>query len=257
MTFSEQIVYGMFKPRKYKELIELTGRRSAAYVAVMMFILSLVGYIIPVASSIAGFGGFTKLFSEEMPKLEYKSDALVSERPFMLSINGVHIIINTEADEVGESRMRAEGAYVAIGARKLSLNISYGGEVGNYGRMPLSTILPENFTNDDLVNAVPYIYAYLVLGLVVSFMANFIKYAVIALILAGILKLLIRQLDLRLSFAELFMISFYGESLAFVISNFNSALGLIPGFIVSGVGIFITVHMITAAIASFKADEQN
>ncbi len=257
MTFSEQIVYGMFRPHRYKELIELPSRRSAGYVAVMMLILCLVGYIIPVSSSIAGFGGFTRLFSQEMPKLEYSSGALNAQRPFMLSINGVHIVINTEADEVSESRMRDDGAYIAIGAKKLTLNISYGGEISSYGRMSLSSILPENFTNDDLVNAVPYIYAYLVLGLIVSLMSYVLKYSVIALLLAAVLRLLVRQLDLRISYAKLFMVSFYGQSLGFIISNFNSALGLLPSFIVSGIGIFITIHMITTAIAFMKGGEEN
>ncbi len=255
MTLSEQIVYGMAKPKKYKELIELPAGRSAGYVAVMMLILCLVGYIVPVASSIAGFGGFTKLFRENMPRLEYKSDTLTSTGPFMLSIKGVHIIINTEEEEVNESRMRAEGAYIAIGAKKLTLNISYGGKVDSYGKMSLNTLLPDGFTNEDLVNAVPYIYAYLVLGLIITLLSYFIKYAFFAIILSLILRALVRQLDLNMSFGQLFMISFYGQSLSFIITNFNAALGLIPGFIVSAVGIFITVHMITSAVASLKKTE--
>ena len=245
----------MVKPKKYKELIELPASRSAGYVAVMMLILCLVGFIVPVASSIAGFGGFTKLFTENMPKLEYKSDTLSSTGPFMLSIKGVHIIINTEDDEVNESRMRAEGAYIAIGAKRLTLNMSYGGKVDSYGKMSLKSVLPDGFTNDDLVSAIPYIYAYLVLGLIVSLLSYFIKYAFFALILSAILRALTRQLDLTVTFGQLFMISFYGQSLSFVLSNFNAALGLIPGFIVSAVGIFITVHMITSAVASLKVSE--
>ena len=212
MTLSEQIVYGMVKPTKYKELIGLPTRRSVGYVAVMMLILCLVGYIVPVSSSIAGFGGFTKLFTEEMPKLEYNSDTLKSTGPFMMSINGVHILINTEAEEVEESRMRAEGVYIAIGAKKLCLNLSYGGKVDSYGKMSLKSLLPEGFNNDTLVDAIPYIYAYLVLGLIVSAMSYFIKYAFFALILSVALKLLVRQLDLELSFGKLFMISFYGST---------------------------------------------
>ena len=42
MTFSEQIVYGWFKPSKYKDMIELPRRRFVAYVIVMMLVLSIV-----------------------------------------------------------------------------------------------------------------------------------------------------------------------------------------------------------------------
>ena len=50
MTFSEQIVYGWFKPSKYKDMIELPRRRFAAYVIVMMLVLAIVSYVVPTAS---------------------------------------------------------------------------------------------------------------------------------------------------------------------------------------------------------------
>lgn len=65
MTFSEQIVYGWFKPSKYKDMIELPRRRFVAYVIVMMLVLSIVSYVVPTASIIFGFGGFEKLFHTE------------------------------------------------------------------------------------------------------------------------------------------------------------------------------------------------
>ena len=54
MTFSEQIVYGWFKPSKYKDMIELPRRRFVAYVIVMMLVLSIVSYVVPTASIIFG-----------------------------------------------------------------------------------------------------------------------------------------------------------------------------------------------------------
>ena len=44
MTFSEQIVYGWFKPSKYKDMIELPRRRFVAYVIAMMLVLAIVSY---------------------------------------------------------------------------------------------------------------------------------------------------------------------------------------------------------------------
>lgn len=52
MTFSEQIVYGWFKPSKYKDMIELPRRRFVVYVIVMMLVLSIVSYVVPTASII-------------------------------------------------------------------------------------------------------------------------------------------------------------------------------------------------------------
>lgn len=54
MTFSEQIVYGWFKPSKYKDMIELPRRRFVAYVIAMMLVLAIVSYVVPTASIISG-----------------------------------------------------------------------------------------------------------------------------------------------------------------------------------------------------------
>lgn len=73
MTFSEQIVYGWFKPSKYKDMIELPRRRFVAYVIVMMLVLSIVSYVVPTASIIFGFGGFEKLFTQSLGEVVAES----------------------------------------------------------------------------------------------------------------------------------------------------------------------------------------
>ena len=76
MTFSEQIVYGWFKPSKYKDMIELPRRRFVVYVIVMMLVLAIVSYVVPTASIISGFGGFEKLFTQSLGEVNYTDDTL-------------------------------------------------------------------------------------------------------------------------------------------------------------------------------------
>ena len=73
MTFSEQIVYGWFKPSKYKDMIELPRRRFVAYVIAMMLVLAIVSYVVPTASIISGFGGFEKLFTQSLGEVNIRT----------------------------------------------------------------------------------------------------------------------------------------------------------------------------------------
>ncbi len=41
-----------------------------------------------------------------------------------------------------------------------------------------------------------------------------------------------------------------------ILSNFNQAIGLLPTLLVSIVGIFVTVHMITVSVALMKNERE-
>lgn len=41
-----------------------------------------------------------------------------------------------------------------------------------------------------------------------------------------------------------------------ILSNFNQAIAFLPGLLVSVVGIFVTVHMITVSVALIKDERE-
>ena len=92
MTFSEQIVYGWFKPSKYKDMIELPRRRFVVYVIVMMLVLAIVSYVVPTASIIFGFGGFEKLFTQSLGEVNYTDDTLSVSNNFDMHIILIMVI---------------------------------------------------------------------------------------------------------------------------------------------------------------------
>ncbi len=256
MTFSEQIVYGMFRPGKYKELLDLKKGRSVAYVIVMMLVLGIVGFLIPVSATVAGFGGFTELFEKKMAPITYEEGTMSIERPFSLNLGTVKVVINTEKDHVTEERVKAPGAYVAFGAKYVNLYISAGGKVDDFGGYKLTDIFPPRLDNQTLVRAVPYIYVYLAVGFLFSCVGYFIKYAIVALIFSIAVNGINKQLALGLTFGQVFMLCFYGQTAAMILSNFNTALGLLPSMIVSVVGIFISVHMMTTSLVMMRHDRE-
>ncbi len=252
MTFSEQLVNACVKPKNYRELLDLKRGRHVAYVLVILLVLGVIGFAIPIAAVISGFGGFEKLFNESMGNVSVQGGEMQIERPFFINIRGLKIVINTEDDAVSDDRLSTEGAYIAIGKKTVRLAISGSGKVNDYATYDVSTFFPDGFNNQTLVNVIPKIYVVLVLSVLAGCFGYFVKYAFLSLVFSITVNSLNKHLELGLNFGQVFMLCFYGQSLGILISNFNSAMNFLPQMIVSLVCIFISIHMITTAVVSLK-----
>lgn len=245
MTFSEQIVYAMFKAPKYKEIVQLKTRRFVLFAAVISLVLSLVTFAIPAGAMIAGMGGFENLFINQISDMNYSNGELSIKKPFELNLNLTHVLIDTEDDMVSKEKLDSDGVYFAVGAKKIRMCYVIEHEVVDYQIRDLSEVLVDGFNNEVLCRLIPYIYVYLVVYFVFNAIGFFIKYAIVALVYSICMNSVNRSLDIGLSYGQVFQICFYGQTLGMILVNFNAALGLLPELLVSMVGIFYSVHMIT------------
>ncbi len=256
MTFSEQIWYGLFKPSKYKELIELRARRSVLYVAVICLVLGLVTFVVPIAAIIVGFGGMEKLFTETMAPVSYDGESLTIERPFKMDADNTIFIIDSTYYTVPDEELKMDATYIAVGSKNMRVATVLGGEVWMDSVVPLEQVLAPGFTNESLVEIIPAIYVSLVLCYLLNSLMFFLKYGLYALILSIALNSMSKQLELGLSYGKVFMICFYGMSLGMLLTNFNIAMNLISPMLVSMVTIFVSIHFMTTAMVLMRKDNQ-
>lgn len=256
MTFSEQIIYAMFKPSKYKEMVELKARRSVLFVIVLMLVLGIVGYAVPTGALIAGFGGFESLFTEKISDFEFSDGELSIEKSFEMTFDYTNILIDDSVETITDEMLHRDGAYFAIGSKTLRMAYVFGNQIQDYKTIELQLLLPNGFNNQSLVELIPALHVGLVIGFFMICIGYFIKYAIFSLVLSICINSMNKHLELGLSYGKVFMICFYGQTLAIIASNFNAALGLLPVTIVSMVGIFVSIHMITTAVMSFQRDKE-
>lgn len=254
MTFSEQIWYGLFKPSKYKELIELKKGRSVLFVVVIMLVLGLVTFAVPTAAVITGFGGMNKLFTETMAPITYDGEKLTIEEPFELVANGVIFKIDTSSYTVTDKQLKVDGVYVALGSKNMRVVTVIGGTIWMDEITPLKEVLGEGFNNESLVSLIPAIYVSLFISYIMMGVTFFLKYGLYALILTIVFNSMNKQLELGLSYGQVYMVCFYGMSLGMLITNFNAAMGLISTTLVSMVTVFVSVHFMTTAMVSMRKD---
>lgn len=256
MTFSEQIWYGLFKPSKYKELIELRARRSVLFVTVVVLVLGLVTYVMPTVAIIAGVGGLDKLFSETMAPITYDGENFTIEEPFKMAADGTIILLDSTYYTVPDKELNLDATYIAVGSKNLRLATVIGGEIWMDSIVPLEQVINPGFSNESLVGLIPAIYVSLFLCYLIMSLLFFLKYGFYALILSILYNSMNKQLELGLSYGQVYMICFYGMSLGMLITNFNIAMGLISPMLVSMVTVFVSIHFMTNAMVSMRKDNQ-
>ena len=256
MSFSEQIWYGLFKPSKYKELIELRARRSVLYVLVIVLVLGLATYAVPTAAVIAGFGGMEKLFTKTMAPMSYDGESLSIEKPFKMALDGTIVIIDSTYYTVPDQDLKLDGTYLTVGSKNMRMVTIFGGEVWMDYVIPLDQILAPGFSNESLVGLIPALYVSLFLCFLFMSLLFFLKYGLYALILTIMFRSMNKQLNLGLSYGQVYMICFYGMSLGMLITNFNAAIGLLSPFLVSMVTVFVSIHFMTTAMTLMRKDNQ-
>lgn len=256
MTFSEQIVYGCFRPAKYKEMLELPRKRFVLYVIVMMLVLGIVGFVLPTASVISRFGGFEQLFETSLGEVRFQNERLSVANQYNFQINYANLLIDTTQETVANESLTKQGMFIAVGSKTVRVSAVVGSKVTDYGVYYLSDYLMDGFSNESLLAMIPSIYMALFFSLLGVMISYFIKYAVVALVFSILVNGMNKQFHLGLSFGQVFVLCFYGQSFAMILSNFNAFVSFLPSMLVSIIGIFVTVHMITMSVALMKNEKE-
>lgn len=256
MTFSEQIVYAMFKPAKYKEIINLKKRRAVLFIVVLMLVLGLVRFVIPTASLITGFGGFETLFTKRIAPLEFSQGKLDIEKPFVMNFQGAIVLIDTSVETITDDMLERNGIYFAIGSKDMRVVVVADKPIYELAPISLNEILPEGFDNDMMVEIIPGIYLYMVIYLLILCVGFFIKYGFFALVLSITANGMNKMMEIGLSYGQVFMICFYSQTFGIILSNFATALIGVSSMFVSLIGVFVAIHMISASMLHIKGINQ-
>lgn len=256
MTFSEQIYYALFKPSKYKELVNLKTSRFVIFAIAISLVLGIVTTAVPAAAIISGFGGFETLFGKRIAPMKYEDGELSIEKPFELNIKGTYFVIDTEEDQVADDKLDSDGYYVAFGKKNLKLALVYDHKIYQEQAFPLGYYLPEGFNNQMLIQIIPVIYVGLFFGVLIKGVSFFVKYGFYALILSLLINSINKQFNLKLTSGQVFQLCFYGETLGMVVSNFNMAMNFLPYDIVNIIMIFVSINIIMSAVVLMNPKHQ-
>ena len=248
----EQLRISIMSPKQLIGLSQLKVSRFVKYVLIIGFLVIIMTYIVPTAATLAGFGGFHKLFEEKMPNFTVQNATLTAESRFSVNLGNYEILMDTEEDTVSQDKFLGKLVTVAIGKKRVQVVVSQSGLNEVAVDQPISYLFEDGFTRQNLVDAIPGFYIALGLVGLFSMAGVIVKYLIASLLYMILAWGLAKQSDLGLTKGNIFRLCFYAQTIGILLVNLNEALGfLIPSLIVSAVGIFISIRWVAKSLGPY------
>ena len=241
----EQMRISIVSPKQLIGLSFLKVSRFVRYVIFLSFLVVVMTDIVPMAATIAGFGGFNKLFKEKMTDFSVQDGVLTAKDTFSMTLGDYEIIMDTSEDAVSQEKFIGKFITIAIGKRRVQVVVTQSGMSEVAMDYSVSSYFADGFTREDLVSAIPGFYLGLGIIVLVSMLWIVGKYLLASLIYMLLSNVLVRQSGLSLTRGNVFRLCFYAQTIGILLVNLNQATGgYIPGIILTIVGIFITLRWI-------------
>lgn len=238
--FFEQFYVALMKHKEYKILTDLSKRQKVIYFLGITFLLTLIAYVVPMASFLTGLGGYEEFFGKKLPAFSVEKGELSIEEPLDFRLNGVHIIVDDSVDAYSQKDVDE--------AEELIMYFSRHNIVTNVSAIPLE--IQYGFWGDDkidnsyMVGLAPAFYGMAAFSVVFAWIAQMFAYSFLALLFAACSLGLNRMSGANLPFRRLFWIAIYAESV------FALASHLVVYFVSGG---FSFVIYLTSAMISIRA----
>ncbi len=248
----EQFRLSIVKPLKLIGLSELKVSRFIRYMLFLGFLVTFMTYAISTIATVVHFGGFSNLFNNRIPDFTVQNGKLNAKEPFTIGLGTYEIKVDTKAAEVPEDSLGTCPVTIAIGQEKVQIYLAQNGLHSIMMDAKVSEFFPEGFNRKQLIDAIPGFYLALILTGIVLMVGVMIKYTIASLIYMILVWPVAKHSGLFLTKGNVFRLCFYAQTVGILLVNVNTAFGeLLPGMIVSAVGIFISIRYAFKAFTPF------
>lgn len=203
------------KHRLYKTLLGLTWGQHAVYFIGITFLLTLISYVVPMASLLAGIGGYEAFFKDKLPAFSIVEGELSIETPLDFYLNQIHIVAGSDVEEYTKEDLESQEEYVLL--------FSKTNAVTNLSPMPMgfqySMLEPDRVDNQYMASLAPQFYGAVAGAGVVSWISQMISYAFLALLFAICGMGVNRLSGANLPFGRLYCIALYAETMFALLSH--------------------------------------
>ncbi|MDE5965613.1 MAG: DUF1189 domain-containing protein [Lachnospiraceae bacterium] len=213
--FFEQFYLALMKHRLYKKLLGLTRRQHAAYFMGITFLLTLISYVVPMASLLVGIGGYKAFFTDKLPAFLIAEGELSIETPLDFYLNQVHIVANADVKEYTKEDLASQEEYV--------LFFSKTNAVTNLSPLPMgfqySMLEADRVDNQYMASLAPRFYGTVAGAGLVAWISQMLSYAFLALLFAVCGMGANRLSGANLPFSRLYCIALYAETMFALLSH--------------------------------------
>ena len=248
----EQLRISITRPKQLVGLSLLKVSRFIRYALLLGLLVTIMTYIVPTAATIAGFGGFNKLFQEKMPDFKVENGEFKAQDTFSLSLGDYEIIVDTSENVVSTDKYLGKLLTIAIGKKRVQIAMSQNGITEVVIDQAVSSYFSDGFNKEMLVSAIPGFYIALGFIALITLIGVLLKYMAASLIYMILAWSLVKHSGLDLNKGNCFRLCFYAQTIGILAVNLNKALGyMIPSLIVSAAGIFLSLRWIAKSMEPY------
>lgn len=257
MNVLDQMLFAMFKPRRYKELTKLKTMNIVLYVAILVVLLSVVKYAIPTGAYIASRGGITHILDTVVPDFSLENGKLDVKETVEKEFSGSIIVVDTSVESFDEKSteeyLKDYTQCMLISKTNMVVNS------GIYSESKFSDLGNVNFDKDMLLQSVPMMYVYLFAAFIVCIVYTLFQFMVMGLLFSLFAMSFNAITDVRLSYGKILKLTLYSLTLPQIIMAITSVFG---GYVANMIALLIAMVLcmiiINIGILSHKLpDEAN
>ena len=259
MSMADCFTTAMFLPKEYGKLVRMKAGKTVAYFALLLFLCTVIQFVIPTAGAIAGMGGLKGFFLNHIPKFSLEGGELTYESKDEKTMEDMDLYwcIDTDVEAYKKEDVPTKWT-MAILISKTNMLIYNkmavgGGLVEEY---PFSLYKDVKLNNQMLADGAFGIYIGLGFVFLFLYVVEIIQYLLMGLFYAGMMYLFIRSLQVQYPFGNLYKIALFAGSIGILVASVTICLN-IPILMVAGdvFRVFVTVYIMNRVMIRKEKNE--
>lgn len=254
MNIFKEMLLSVYSFDSYSKFLKNKKGKVFGFGVVLVFIYFMVTIVFPFVKTQITTGGIAVVLEDNIPDFELSDGYLWVDDVMEYDANGVYIYVDTNPEyvfydaDIMEEYLYNYSQVMIVDSEKMI--IKNNGQVQGVYFSDLNW----EFSKEDLLGWVPFIYAFILAGMLITYlwMTALFFFGVLFVALIGMIAA--SCMKYQLTFGQLYLLGIYSRTLPLIIKAVLSFMPFnIPFFFIINFG--ISVFIITRAIQKMK--EQN
>lgn len=239
----EQFLCAFKGAKYYPQLLAQKKTVKIQYFFFLLLIICVFTAFVPVTGYLIGVGGVGQYIEEKIPEFTLQDGMLMMEGTVAYENEAMKLYGCTDVERYTKADVDQK-AYVQILISRTNVLVYNSGYVMDY---PFAQYEAITFSKSDLKDLVPIIYCMILFYVVILICVQAVNLLVTMLMFVLVGQISNYLYQYRLRFGQMFALAMYAATVIFTLESVNTSLQLVPGMMVSMVG------MIWAAVNYFTA----
>lgn len=228
ITVADRFLIAMFSPKEYGKILKEKTNKAVWFTILMIFLCTMIRYVIPTVALIAGMGGMKDIIINEVPEFSLGNGEFTLEKRIEKDdeLSGVYVLIDTDVkkftnDDVPNGVIEA----VLISKTNMLVYNEYTGFTGETQEVLFSEWKDITITNKTIIDNVGFVYFGIVIMLISMYFFELGKYLMMGLFYSLFMLVYVKMFMLPTSFGQVFKTSVYAQAIGTLVYAITCCIG--------------------------------